>query len=226
MVLNRFKGVKWQNKIYANDYENYFLLLDYLRTLKQYIKVQNAITKKLIIWNAKDENQNHFGPEEPTPLKDLEIINVSQIFFEPKFLNTDDILAKMDMNNVCVNELKNSIERLHTVQYAFEGQLECCSPFRFRLHMFAKISVLVQELAYERFDWSNTLVGRTASDTVFRVRMVGRDEKHVSKIVFEIKSTSLEKLNEFKSQAMAVMDTLFSFYPGLYFYKVFSYKTN
>lgn len=221
IIENSSQDIKWYNQIYTDNYERYFLSLDYLRSLRDYLKIQNSLTKKMIIWNLKD--QNEFGKDyvdENHNKVNLELINVRQVFLDPVFMNSSQILNNLDQTNIKANQLKTFIQKLES-KYSYEAKIDCCSPFKFESNLFSKLSVLIQEVSFERFDWCDTIIGRNLDDTCFKIQLLSQQD-NINKIRFEIKATDLEFLNKFKQQLMNLISFLFSFYPGLYFYKEYT----
>ena len=115
-------------------------------------------------------------------------------------------------------EMYQIVDTIKTRYFHHTLSFECCSGFRFEPHLFARLAVLVQEIAYERFDWTDAVVGRNVRDACFRIRLLHECERrNASRIKFELKALESEHLEELKKQFLNIIDIVFSFYPGLFF---------
>lgn len=208
----------WDSNLYLDEFERYFIRLNQIRCYKEEVKEMNALRKQKEIWNSQETdlfNNEYYGEIESDPLyQDPRIL--SSPSHESQFLGIEPIKCNIidtQGNYKFINE-----DQLAS-KYKHKCFIELVSPFRMEKHVFDKISVLIQDIAYERFDWIDTIVARDENETCMRIRVENYIENSKHKIGIEIKSEKNEFLIELKEQFYIIFDKLFDFYPGLFFTK-------
>ena len=126
-----------------------------------------------------------------------------------------------------INRLQLLLNEQNKLKYSSKCFIECVSPFKLDRHLFNHFSVLVQTISFERFDWTDTIIARNVDNSCFKIKLLNGNETSIRetsseiehKIRIELKCLNQENLDKLKSQIIKLIDELFCYYPGLYFYK-------
>lgn len=196
----------WNSDLYSDDFELFFEKIDKMRAHREHLKVENGLIKDKIMWNIQESLNLGEYYKEDEDVKKLEIINLDE-FIKTEYMTVDP--SKKDDKSA---ELARA-----RLKYANKCIIECVSLFELEKHLFDHFSALIQSISYERFDWNDTIIGRTVDDCCFKIKLVNEPDAH--KINIELKCIKLESMVKIKEQLVKLIDDLFNFYPGLYFYK-------
>ncbi len=210
-------GFSFDNLLFSDNYELFFYKLNRLRQLRETLKIENAIRKEKALWDFtenKEENEYYADFQSENNNNGVVLTTYSFLRHPPRDEVAHDFeKEKRDLqtDTICSN-------------HVCKMSIECSSPFKIENHIFNKLSVLVQKFAYERFDWSNTIIIRTVDETCSRMQLLNdqNDESsEKSKILIEIKAVDTDKMNNLKDQINKVIDQLLECYPGFYLLKSF-----
>lgn len=124
-----------------------------------------------------------------------------------------------------IEALQKLLDHQNKLKYTHSCFIECISPFKLEKHLFNNFSVLIQDSVFERFDWSDTIIGRDLYNNCFKIRLInnnGQNDIEENKISIEIKCLNEEHFDKLKKKFLKLIDQLFCYYPGFYFYKKLS----
>ena len=135
--------------------------------------------------------------------------------------NVDDEDEDEDENEE-IDALQKLLDHQNKLKYTHKCFIECISPFKLEKHLFNNFSVLIQDSVFERFDWTDTIIGRDLHNNCFKIKLMNNDNQNgieENKISIEIKCLNEEHFDKLKKKFLKLIDQLFCYYPGLYFYK-------
>ena len=138
-----------------------------------------------------------------------------------------DIDEDLAENEEEINRLQSLLNEQTRLKYKNKCLIECVSPFRLDKHLFNHFSVLVQDQLFERFDWSDTIIARDIFSNCFKIQLKNQNEiDQENKIRIEIKYcvNDEEYMDKLKKKFLELIDQLFCYYPGMYFFKRISYS--
>jgi hypothetical protein len=209
----------FDNLLYSDSYELFFYKLNQLRRLRETVKIENAIRKEKELWDFtenKEEDEYYADFQSESNNNGVALTTYSFLRHPPR----DEVIHDFEKEKIDLQT--ESICSKHVCKM----NVECSSPFKIENHIFSKLGVLVQKLAYERFDWSNTIIIRTVDETCLRMQLINNEEIEApdkSKILIEIKALDVNKMNNLKDQINNVIDQLLECYPGFYLLKSFNF---
>ncbi|CAF0705124.1 unnamed protein product [Brachionus calyciflorus] len=196
--------------LYCDDFYKYFIRLDKIRNRREEIKEINALRKQKELWSSQD---TEFFDEEEESRRQSRLSSIDKPNIEAlKF----DYLTEIE-------HLRILPESDYINKYKYKGLYEINSIFKIERHFFNKLSILLQEFVYERYDWDNVVIARDLYGNCFRLRYsseINTDEEYGIKI--EILCADLKFLNEFKENFNVILEKLMVYYPGLCLTKKFT----
>ncbi len=140
-------------------------------------------------------------------------------------LNYENEHEDNEEQNEEIEALQKLLDQQNKLKYTHSCFIECISPFKLEKHLFNHFSVLIQDSVFERFDWSDTIIGRDLYNNCFKIRLInknGQNDIGENKLSIEIKCLNEEYFDKLKKKFLKLIDQLFCYYPGLYFYKKLS----
>lgn len=227
----------WYNKLYSDNYELYFMRLDQLREYKEELKSRNALKKQRALWSSSDTNQtnlvetemffsfyemndrtgrveNYEDSDEVSSLNEMAAsITPASSFFESRLSPIKLAL----LEEIREFEFKDESEFLSKYASHTKRVIELITPFHFNSFYFNKLSSLIQSVCFERFDWSDCIIGRDLNDNFFRI-MYEKVDRVCSKILIEIKYLDEKHMSELRDKFVQAINVLSDFYPGLYYH--------
>ena len=119
--------------------------------------------------------------------------------------------------------LQKLLDHQNKLKYTHKCFIECVSPFKLEKHLFNHFSVLIEDSIFERYDWTDTIIGRDLYNNCFKIKLLNNNNKQnggdENKISIEIKCLNEEYFDNLNKKFLILIDQLFCYYPGLYFYK-------
>ena len=173
--------------LFNENYEQYFIYLDKFERYRKLLKTQNILKKreKTFIYELEDdlkeenEDNEEKAAEPNNRLNEIEILNIN-------FLEDNEFL-----NNFLKDKL-HFVEKIdEEVRKVYEHALvvDCMSVFEFDRHVFYRLSVLVQKIFHQRFDWSDTIIGRDLKFNCFKIKFCNTESSLIRFEVDDIQKT-------------------------------------
>jgi len=191
--------------LFTDAYDQYFVRLDKFERYRDLLKMQNVLKKreKTFIYelegHLKEEAQESDMANQER-LNEIQILNINQLE-ESAFL--EGFLSDKQ-------HLTERIDREEEKIYRRVENIRVKPVHEFPVHVFWRLSALVQRHCMERFDWVDTIIGRDEDFNCFRVKFTP------DMLVFELKSLSDDLMEKFGKSVMGLVEELFSYYPGIY----------
>lgn len=204
----------WEDCLYTNEFELYFIRLDHIRRYWTECKELNALRKEKMLWASRvgppdNEFYNYFECDLSTGSGSMltdEELYLKQI--EHNIYDADGNLSFQDEQKLIEEYKNNGCSVVIDVDSPVLSIPRC---------FFARFAIAMQPLLFERFDWSDALVGRDVNDTCVRARLLGTANRRNSKLNIEIKSKQIDAMNEMKRGVLEALSMLKIYYPGLYY---------
>jgi hypothetical protein len=208
--------------LYNDDYEVYFYNLDIERDNYEEIKRINSIRKQQLLWTGET---NKFDNEFYDDFNS-DILDGKKVCNERETEKTNDLSINKDKDNTVIqltNE-KQKIDNKFNLPLNSRCIIEMYSPcIQLRNHLFQRLSVLVQDICYERFDWKDVIIARNINNDCFKIEFINSHNRSSTSSIcddiylkIEIKSDNLTNLNIIKNEFYEIIDKLFKLYPGYF----------
>lgn len=199
--------------LYSENFEQYFVFLQKFDRYRGLLKTQNILRKREKTFEHElEDNLKKENDESAEQIASLERINQIEITNINR-LEDAEFLAGFLSNK---KHITDKIDIEEDKFYEFEANIECYSIFHFKIHIFSRLSTLLNKMFHVRYDWSDTIIARDSDFNCFKVQFFNNpDEKSMIQVL--IKSLDKENLENCMSRIAELFEDLFSYYPGLYY---------
>lgn len=229
------------DRLIPDKEENYFIELDKYREYVNIVKLIKAERKEQEIWNLNQFNSYDTVDEEETKTRNellrrslssklresINILNEELDENEKEQETQDEYLDKDEefLINSIENEFKH-IKSYHDVKldmkkytYTCGACLEYTFLIDFDTNIFNKLSILIQEIVYERLDSSECIIARDNKNNFIKIENYYQSNQSNNKIKIEIKCTCKEERDDLCLKFNRFFEIIFSFYPGIIYLK-------
>ncbi len=194
-----------KDTLFSESYEQYFVNLNKLERYKELLKMQNVLKKREKTFIV--ELEDHLKEEaQDSDINNQERLNQIQI------LNINHLEDKEFLEEFLRDKkhLTDRIDKEEEKIYTRAENILVTPVHGFPQHLFWRLSILMQQHCMERFDWSDTIIGRDNEFNCFKIKFM-RDL-----IVFQLKSLNNNLMEEFSNKIIGLLEELFNYYAGLY----------